>query len=120
MARELIEELNSELAGLYPEEGATHLRLGPEEVQPGRGAFLVAVGGPTAVALGRSACAGEVTRWLIPEQSGGARPVQRPPARTPTPPQSRRRPAGQPPGRLGGAQSQTVIDPAGYMAPFAP
>lgn len=85
MARELIEELNSELAGLYPEEGATHLRLGPEEVQPGRGAFLVAVGGPTAVALGRSACAGEVTRWLIPEQSGGARPVQRPPARTPTP-----------------------------------
>ena len=34
MARELIEELNSELAGRYPEEGATHVRLDPEPVSP--------------------------------------------------------------------------------------
>lgn len=52
LACELIEELNAELEELYPEEGATHFRLDPEEVAPGRGAFLVAVDSSTAVALG--------------------------------------------------------------------
>ena len=38
----LIAELNAELAGRYPEEGANHFRLDPDEVAPGRGALLVA------------------------------------------------------------------------------
>jgi len=41
-ARSLIEELNAELSRTYPEEGATHFRLDPQEVAQGRGAFLVA------------------------------------------------------------------------------
>lgn len=38
----LIVELNAELSALYPEPGATHFRLDPTEVAPGRGAFLIA------------------------------------------------------------------------------
>lgn len=38
----LIRELNAELTARYPEDGACHFRLDPEEVGPGRGAFLVA------------------------------------------------------------------------------
>jgi putative acetyltransferase len=38
----LIGALNAELSARYPEEGATHFRLDPEEVAPGRGAFVVA------------------------------------------------------------------------------
>jgi len=38
----LIAELNAELSELYPEEGATHFRLDPDEVSEARGAFLVA------------------------------------------------------------------------------
>jgi putative acetyltransferase len=41
-AASLIRELNAELSQLYPEPGATHFRLSPEEVADGRGAFLVA------------------------------------------------------------------------------
>jgi putative acetyltransferase len=41
-ARELIEALNAELSDRYPEEGANHFRLDPDEVADGRGAFLVA------------------------------------------------------------------------------
>jgi putative acetyltransferase len=37
----LIQALNAELSARYPEEGATHFRLDPEEVADGRGAFLV-------------------------------------------------------------------------------
>lgn len=40
-AQILIGKLNTELTGRYPEEGATHFRLDPTEVSPGRGAFLV-------------------------------------------------------------------------------
>jgi GNAT superfamily N-acetyltransferase len=42
VAAGLIHALNAELSGLYPEPGATHFRLGEEEVSEGRGAFLVA------------------------------------------------------------------------------
>ena len=42
VAAALILALNEELAGRYPEEGATHFRLDAEEVAAGRGAFLVA------------------------------------------------------------------------------
>ncbi|MBK1785944.1 GNAT family N-acetyltransferase [Prauserella cavernicola] len=52
VARGLIHELNAELAATYPEEGANHFRLDPEEVGPGRGAFLVASDVRTGVPLG--------------------------------------------------------------------
>lgn len=42
IVQELIRELNAELHERYPEEGANHFRLDPEELGPGRGAFLVA------------------------------------------------------------------------------
>jgi GNAT superfamily N-acetyltransferase len=38
----LILALNVELSAQYPEEGATHFRLDPDEVTEGRGVFLVA------------------------------------------------------------------------------
>lgn len=42
VAAALIDALNAELRAQYPEPGATHFRLDPEEVRPGRGIFLVA------------------------------------------------------------------------------
>jgi putative acetyltransferase len=42
-ARRLIAALNAELAMQYPEAGANHFRLDPEEIEPGRGTFVVAV-----------------------------------------------------------------------------
>jgi GNAT superfamily N-acetyltransferase len=42
VAQDLIARLNAELEARYPEPGATHFRLDPSEVAPGRGAFLVA------------------------------------------------------------------------------
>jgi putative acetyltransferase len=42
IAQALIAELNRELLAIYPEEGATHFRLDPDEVSEARGAFLVA------------------------------------------------------------------------------
>ena len=41
-SRALIEALNDELRRAYPEPGSNHFRLHPDEVAPGRGAFLVA------------------------------------------------------------------------------
>ena len=41
-AASLITALNGELIQQYPEPGATHFRLGSDEVAEGRGAFLVA------------------------------------------------------------------------------
>jgi len=38
----LISALNAELTARYPEEGANHFRLDPDEVEEDRGAFLVA------------------------------------------------------------------------------
>jgi GNAT superfamily N-acetyltransferase len=42
VVQRLIGELNAELDARYPEEGANHFRLDPDEVADGRGAFLVA------------------------------------------------------------------------------
>jgi putative acetyltransferase len=42
VVQRLIGALNAELDARYPEEGANHFRLDPEEVADGRGAFLVA------------------------------------------------------------------------------
>jgi len=42
VAASLILALNTELEALYPEAGSLHFRLDADEVQEGRGAFLVA------------------------------------------------------------------------------
>jgi len=42
VAEALIAALNGELSALYPEPGANHFRLDPDEVAPGNGIFLVA------------------------------------------------------------------------------
>ena len=43
VAQELIAALNAELSKMYPEPGATHFRLDPDEVAEGNGVFLVAL-----------------------------------------------------------------------------
>jgi putative acetyltransferase len=52
VSRTLIEALNAELSGSYPEPGATHFRLESEEVADGRGTFLVLALKGTAVGCG--------------------------------------------------------------------
>jgi|SRR5207253_1321563 len=42
VAEDLITALNGELSALYPEPGANHFRLDPDEVAPGNGIFVVA------------------------------------------------------------------------------
>jgi putative acetyltransferase len=51
-AAALIDALNMELSGAYPEPGATHFGLVPADVAPGRGAFLVAYQDERPVACG--------------------------------------------------------------------
>ena len=41
VSRALISALNVELTGAYPEPGANHFGLAPEDVADGRGAFLI-------------------------------------------------------------------------------
>lgn len=48
----LIATLNAELSARYPEDGATHFRLEPEEVAEGRGAFLIVYSAQQAVGCG--------------------------------------------------------------------
>jgi len=57
VAAALIAALNVELSARYPEPGATHFHLDPDEVAPGSGIFLVARW------LGRPVGCGAV-RWL--------------------------------------------------------
>jgi GNAT superfamily N-acetyltransferase len=52
VVQRLIGALNAELDARYPEEGANHFRLDPEEVADGRGAFLVAYWGDKPVGCG--------------------------------------------------------------------
>ena len=52
MAQALILALNEELTAQYPEEGATHFRLDPDEVAEGRGVFLVAYEGGRPIGCG--------------------------------------------------------------------
>jgi GNAT superfamily N-acetyltransferase len=51
-AQALIAALDEELEEQYPEEGANHFRLDPDEVAPGRGSFLIARIDRMAVACG--------------------------------------------------------------------
>jgi|SRR5688572_6214920 putative acetyltransferase len=74
-SRALIEALNDELRRMYPEPGSNHFRLDPNEVAPGRGAFLVARvdGRPAACGAVRLLAGGdaEVKRMFArPEMRG--------------------------------------------------
>ena len=48
----LIAALNAELTSRYPEAGAAHFRLDPDEVADGRGAFLIASRSGMPIACG--------------------------------------------------------------------
>lgn len=48
----LIEALNAELAAMYPEPGANHFQLDPEQVLGSRGAFLIVRRGGEPVGCG--------------------------------------------------------------------
>ncbi len=68
-ASSLIGDLNAELLQTYPEPGATHFRLDPDEVGPGRGMFLVAYEDERPVACGAvrriDEDAGELKRMYV-------------------------------------------------------
>jgi GNAT superfamily N-acetyltransferase len=74
-ADRLIAALNAELTERYPEEGANHFRLDAEEVAPGRGAFLVAHHGESAVGCGAvrliSQAEAEVKRMYVDDAARG-------------------------------------------------
>jgi putative acetyltransferase len=52
VSRTLVASLNAELTGVYPEPGANHFQLDPEEVAQDRGVFLVAYRDGTPVGCG--------------------------------------------------------------------
>jgi GNAT superfamily N-acetyltransferase len=52
VSRALIDSLNRELSGLYPEAGATHFQLSIQEVAAGHGTFLVVYRDGTPVGCG--------------------------------------------------------------------
>jgi putative acetyltransferase len=73
--RALIEALNRELSARYPEDGATHFRLDPDEVAEGRGAFLVASRSGKPVGCGAirriEGRTGEIKRmYVVPDERG--------------------------------------------------
>jgi putative acetyltransferase len=74
-SRDLIALLDAEIASRYPEPGALQFRLDADEVAPGRGAFVVAFAGDSAVACGGvrviDGGAAEVKRmFVVPAQRG--------------------------------------------------
>ena len=74
-AQALISALNAELSSIYPEQGATHFRLDPDEVADGRGAFLVAMRAAKAVGCGAvrriDGRTGEIKRMYVPPEERG-------------------------------------------------
>lgn len=71
----LIAALNAELSAMYPEPGANHFKLDPEETAKGRGAFLVVYRGELAVGCGAvrllDAETGELKRmYVLPAERG--------------------------------------------------
>jgi putative acetyltransferase len=71
----LIETLNGELTQRYPEPGATHFHLDPDEVAPGRGAIFVAYLEASAVGCGAvrliSETEAEIKRmYTVPQARG--------------------------------------------------
>jgi putative acetyltransferase len=74
-ALSFIEALNAELLTRYPESGATHFRLDPDEVADGRGAFLIASRSGRPVGCGAvrrvDPHTGELKRMYVrPEERG--------------------------------------------------
>jgi len=74
-AQALIAALNAELSSIYPEQGATHFRLDPDEVADGQGAFLVATRAARPVGCGAvrriDGRTGEIKRMYVsPEERG--------------------------------------------------
>jgi peroxiredoxin/GNAT superfamily N-acetyltransferase len=74
-AQALIDSLNAELSGRYPEPGANHFRLDADEVTHGRGAFLIALRAGTPVGCGAirrlDERTGEIKRMYVrPEERG--------------------------------------------------
>src|SRR5215471_11124817 len=55
----LINALNAELTGVFPEPGATHFSLSGEQVAAGEGAFLIAYLDDLAVGCGAVRCLNE-------------------------------------------------------------
>ncbi len=75
VAQSLIAALNAELSATYPERGATHFRLDPDEVAAGRGAFVVATRADTPVGCGAvrqvDGGTGEIKRmYVVPAMRG--------------------------------------------------
>jgi len=71
----LIGALNHELSERYPEDGANHFRLEPDEVAEGLGLFLVARSAGRAIACGAlrmldSRCAEIKRMYVVPEFRG--------------------------------------------------
>ncbi|HEY3112346.1 MAG TPA: GNAT family N-acetyltransferase [Gemmatimonadaceae bacterium] len=68
VAAALIAALNVELSALYPEPGANHFRLDPDEVAPGNGIFVIARWHRRPVGCGALRCIREaaLTRELGP------------------------------------------------------
>ena len=74
-ARTLIAALNAELTSRYPEAGANHFRLDPDEVADGQGAFLIASRAAKLVGCGAirriEARTGQIKRMYVsPEERG--------------------------------------------------
>jgi putative acetyltransferase len=74
-ALRLIDALNAELSKTYPEPGACHFRLDPDEVAPGQGAFVVAFQSDHPVGCGAvrkiDARTGELKRMYVRPESRG-------------------------------------------------
>jgi putative acetyltransferase len=75
VAADLIQALNVELSGRYPEPGANHFRLEASEVAEGQGAFLLAYAGGAAIGCGavrrRDGDTAEIKRmYVVPHTRG--------------------------------------------------
>jgi len=71
----VITALNEELSVIYPEPGVKHFRLDPEEVAPGRGAFLIVRRDGVPIGCGAirriDAVTGELKRmYVVPDARG--------------------------------------------------
>ncbi len=75
-AQRLIRALNAELEERYPEDGANHFRLEPDEVSGDRGAFLVGYRGNVPIACGAirrlDAGAAEIKRMYVEPSARGS------------------------------------------------
>lgn len=75
LALELIGALNAELSHIYPEDGANHFQLDPDEVAEGRGTFVMVWRASKAIGCGAvrriDPQTGELKRmYVVPEERG--------------------------------------------------